>query len=206
MASEDDKVKHEDEKAEREAHEPKGDDPLAGAPPAGKKKGGSKGFILLLAAAAVVALVVTSRNKGTAGGNNAPPAPPPGWAVGQTTDIELTLVAGDKRDLACGSKEVVAGKHCEFEAAKTAWSKGGGNDDKIILRPYMTTSQQPLMAAGLWSQLPPTLPTERFVVKCKYAIEGKLAKPAVRWHDDNVFYDETNDWFAGSLQGCAIQK
>ena len=178
------------------------DEPKRDEAPAAPKKNGSKGFILLLAAAAVVALFVTSRREKPAG-NNTPP-PPAGWSVGQSVDVELTLVATDKRDLGCAHKDTIGGsKRCEFDAPKTA-SKT--SDDKVILRPYMTTTQQPLLAAGLWSQLPPQLPAERFTVKCKFAIEGKISKPSVRWHDDGVFYDEAGDWLAGSLSSCSISK
>ena len=107
------------------------------------------------------------------------------WRVGDEVDVELTVLAADAKNLACASAEEVSGRHCAFEAQSKPWSKGGdAADDKRILKPYTTTDRVQLTAAGLWSDPALTggkLPPTRFSVKCKYKVEGNLAKPSVRW-------------------------
>lgn len=135
-------------------------------------------------------------------------APKIDWKPGQTVDVELTLVATDKADLACAASAEVGGKHCEFESKTKPWSKGESKDDKIVLKPYNTTNKTPLLAAGLWSQpaLANNLPQGRFSVKCKFAVEGTVTNPSVRWQQGKNWFDESFGWPTGTLSNCTLVK
>jgi len=140
-------------------------------------------------------------------GRESPPrAARPKWKVGETTQVEITLVSGDRADVACASTAEVAGKHCAFEAPGKAWSRGSSADDKTLLRPYTTVDQVNLTAAGLWSEpalAPDKLPTKRFTVKCTYEVEGTLDKLGVRWRDGEQFFPNS-EWYAGSVSDCKV--
>jgi hypothetical protein len=129
----------------------------------------------------------------------------PSWKVGQTVDLEVTLVAGDKRELSCASSEEVAGRHCGFEAPSKPWSKDADQDDKKTFRPYTSTDNVQFVAAGLWSEpaLAGTLPATRFSVKCKYAVEGKLKAPTFHW-ESGWEGQPRGEMFAGLLTGCTL--
>jgi hypothetical protein len=131
----------------------------------------------------------------------------PKWTTGQTVDVEVTLVRNDRQELACAAADEVGGKHCAFEAANKAWSKGGdANDDKKILKPYTTTDRVQFTAAGLWSDpalTPDKLPATRFSVKCKYKVEGTLKNVGVRWEQTGQWYPQEG-WYAGSISDCKL--
>lgn len=130
----------------------------------------------------------------------------PKWAVGQSPEVEITLVKNDKQDLACSSPDEVAGLHCAFEANNKPWSKGDNADDKKVLRPYTTTEHIQFTAAGLWSDpalAPDKLPATRFSVKCKYKVEGNLKTLGVRWEQTGQWF-ANGDWYAGSVSDCKI--
>jgi hypothetical protein len=129
----------------------------------------------------------------------------PKWSVGQTVDVEITLVKSDKNDLACSSTEEVGGKHCAFEAMNKPWSKGSTTDDKALLKPYTTTDRIQFTAAGVWSDpaLATSIPPSRFSLKCKYKVEGTLKNLAVRWDPAGQWFPQ-NEWFAGSVSDCKV--
>jgi len=130
----------------------------------------------------------------------------PNWKVGQTVDLEITLVASDKRELSCASSEEIAGRHCGFEAANKPWSKDTTQDDKKTFRPYTSTDNNQFVAAGLWSEpaLAGNLPASRFSVKCKYTIEGKLKAPTFHW-ESGWEGQPRGEMFAGLLSNCTLQ-
>ena len=159
-------------------------------------------------AAAIVLLVIGVIATGKRGGK-APGAPPQNaWTVGKEYPIEITLVAADRTNLACASDQAVAGKHCAFEAPTKQWSKGGGTDDKSLLKPYTTLDRRNLLAAGMWTNkvLIGTLPRERFSVKCTFAVEGQVKKPHVRWEANGEWIPNDPDWFAGTVKDCTLVK
>lgn len=130
----------------------------------------------------------------------------PKWAVGQTVDVEITLVKNDRQDLSCASGDEIGGKHCAFEAQNKPWSKGDNGDDKKLLKPYTTTDRVQFTAAGLWSDpalAADKLPPSRFSVKCKYKVEGMLKNVAVRWEPTGQWYPG-NEWYAGSVSDCKV--
>lgn len=129
----------------------------------------------------------------------------PAWKPGQTVDVEITLVAGDKRELNCAATDEVNGRHCSFETPQKVWGKGDPGDDKKTLRPYTSTDNVQFVAAGLWSEpaLAGTLPTTRFSVKCKYTVEGKLKSPTFHW-ESGWEGQPRGEMLAGLLSGCTL--
>ena len=161
-------------------------------------------IIAALIVLAVIGVVVTGWQEPKEAASGAPGD----WAVGQQVPVEITLVAADKTNLACASDQKLAGKHCEFEAPTKKWSKGGGTDDKSVLRPYTTTDRKNLLAAGIWSEpaLSGTLPTSRFSVKCTFVIEGMVSKPHARWEANGQWLPIDGDWYAGTVKDCSLVK
>jgi hypothetical protein len=133
----------------------------------------------------------------------------PKWGVGQTVDVEVTLVKNDRNELGCWAADEIGGKHCAFEAAGKPWSKGTPadlNDDKKLLKPYTTVDRVQFTAAGLWSDpalAVEKLPATRFSVKCKLKVEGTLKQLGVRWEQTGTWYPQ-NDWYAGSISNCSL--
>ena len=181
----------------------RGSAPLAKARPvAAARKGGSLGksmilFVLIVGGlAAAFALLGTESSSGPAA---------PKWKTGDTADLELTLVADDKKNLGCSSPDDIAGAHCAFEDKAKAWSKGDNTDDKKLLKPYTTVDHVQILASGLWSDpgMTGTLPAVRFSVKCKYKVEGKMKAASIRWNNDGPWYD-SKDLYSGSISGCKV--
>jgi hypothetical protein len=181
----------------------RGSAPLAKARPvAATRKGGSLGksmilFVLIVGGlAAAFALLGTESSSGPAA---------PKWKTGDSADLELTLVADDKKNLGCSSPDDIAGAHCAFEDKAKAWSKGDSTDDKKLLKPYTTTDHVQILASGLWSDpgMTGTLPAVRFSVKCKYKVEGKMKAASIRWNGDGPWYD-SKDLYSGSISGCKV--
>jgi hypothetical protein len=172
----------------------------AGAPPPG---GGSLGKSVMLFFVIVIGL---GAGFAILGKETPVEVAKPKWKVGETADVEITLVRSDRQDLACASTEEIGGKHCAFEAMSKPWSKGNSTDDKQILKPYTTSDRIQFTAAGLWADpamAPDKLPATRFTVKCKYKIEGKLPTVGVRWEATGQWYPNT-DWYAGSVSDCKL--
>ena len=127
----------------------------------------------------------------------------PKWRTGQEAVVEITVVPQDKVELACASPIDMGGRKCQFETQSKAHPPA--EDPAKILKPYTTTDQVQFLAAGLWEDPAlKTLPTTRFSVKCKYKVEGKIDKPAIRWNSEGPWYAQTNEWYAGSVSGCSI--
>ncbi len=129
----------------------------------------------------------------------------PKWKVGETANVEITLVGQDVKELACGSAQAIGDRKCAFDDKKKPVA-GADADDKKLLRPYTTTDGVQFLAAGLWSEpaLKDKLPATRFAVKCKYVVDGMSKKPAVRWSEQGPWYDQHNEWFAGHVEGCTL--
>lgn len=176
--------------------------PLAKGRPAATRKGGSLGKSMILFVIIVGGLAAAFAWFGTES-SSGPAAPK--WKVGDTADLELTLVADDKKNLACSSGDDVVGAHCAFEDKAKPWSKGDNADDKKVLKPYTTTDHVQILAAGLWSDpaMTGTLPAVRFSVKCKYKVEGKMKAASIRWASDGPWYD-SKDLYTGSISGCKL--
>jgi hypothetical protein len=166
----------------------------------------ARGIALFVLIGIPAALLLFSRqDRGKGGGLPASTR----WAVGSEQEINITLVAQDKTNLACASPEELDGKHCEFEAKDKKWSKGGSAEDTALLKPYrLAGSNDPALIAGLWSDpaLKGNLPPNRFSARCKFKVLGKLKKPAVRWFPKESWFDEPFDWPVGSVSGCSIVK
>jgi len=129
----------------------------------------------------------------------------PSWKQGQTVDVEITLVASDKRELSCAASGEIAGRHCAFEAPNKPWTKGDNTDDTKVLRPYTSTDNMQFVGAGLWSAptLAGNLPTTRFSVKCKYTVEGKIKSPTFHW-ESGWEGQPRGEMLAGLLSDCKL--
>lgn len=173
------------------------------APPPKGGFGKSLVLFIVIVGGLAMAFWLLGQEQGGAG-----PAQPK-WKVKDTVDVEITLIAQDRRSLACASADEIEGRHCLFEAQNKVWSKGGDpNDDKKLLRPYTTTNGIQFVAAGLWSEPAladaSKLPRSRFAVKCKYTVEGKLKRPAVRWNEEGPWHAQNNEWYSGTVSDCSL--
>ena len=168
--------------------------PKAPAPPPPTAGGKTKLVIGLGVALAALALVVFLLSRG--GG---------GFSEGSEVDVEITLVAADAKNLACASAESVAGKQCAVEAPDKPRPGAPSPPDPSLLMPYTTTQRRQFLASGLWAEeaMKGPLPAERFTVKCKLKVEGKVASPSVRWAAEGPWYPTEEIWPAGSLSGCS---
>lgn len=154
-------------------------------------------------------LVVLAAGFWFLGTNESPFGKPgaPKWKLGETVTIVLTLDPKDDDNLACASDANIGGKRCEF---KSPTEKTEGKlDDASMLKPYKTTADEPLLAAGVWSS--PDIakgkrPNGRFNYKCQFKVEAKVQRPMVRWNAAGQFGDQEVDWFAGSVSGCTVEK
>lgn len=131
----------------------------------------------------------------------------PKWKINQTVAITLTLDPRDDENLACASSEDIGGKFCEFKS-KTE-KNAGAKDELTTLRPYKTTADEPLLAAGVWSS--PDVakgkrPNGRFNLKCQFKVEAKVPRPLVRWRATDNWGEQEQDWFAGTVQNCVVDK
>ncbi len=131
----------------------------------------------------------------------------PKWRKGQKVQLHITLDPRDDVKLSCASKGVVDGKRCEYESKTQRAS--GQIEDKTLLRPYTTTDGVQFLAAGLWTQ--PGLekekrPRERFTVACQFTVDGSISSPAVRWDPAGSWNEKNQNWFAGSVSDCKVQK
>jgi hypothetical protein len=176
--------------------------PLAKGRPVPARKGGSLGksmilFVVIVAGlAAAFALLGQESSTGPAA---------PKWKVGDSPDLELTLVADDKKNLACATPDELGGARCAFEDKAKPRPAADSADDKKLLKPYTTVDHVQILAAGVWSDpaLAGTLPTTRFSVKCKYKVEGKMKAASIRWASDGPWYD-SKDLYTGSISGCKL--
>jgi hypothetical protein len=177
-------------------------DPAQAAPL--RPKGGSLAKSVLLFVVVVGGLAagfaILGREQGGPGRANA------AWKVGQTVDVEITLVKQDRDELTCAAPLEIKGRRCAQERANKPWGTPSDNDDKKLLKPYTTTGGAELLAAGLWSEpaMATNLPATRFSVKCKFTVEGLVKQPAIRWSSDKPFYDSPAEWPAGPVTGCTV--
>lgn len=182
--------------------QPKGDKPAArrAPPPTTASLGKSITLFVVVVGVLAVGFALLGQERGGGGPRG------PSWKVGQTVDLEITLVASDKRELSCASTEEVAGRHCAFEAPNKPWSKDPAQDDKKTFRPYTSTDNVQFVGAGLWSEpaLAGNLPASRFTVKCKYAVEGKLKNPTFHW-ESGWEGQPRGEMFAGLLSSCSLK-
>ncbi len=168
-------------------------------PPTTASLGKSITLFVVVVGVLAVGFALLGQERGGAGPKG------PTWKVGQTVDLEVTLVAGDKRELSCASSEEISGRHCGFEAPNKPWTKDATQDDKKTFKPYTSTDNVQFVAAGLWSEpvLAGNLPASRFSVKCKYTVEGKLKAPTFHW-ESGWEGQPRGEMFAGLLSGCTL--
>lgn len=160
-----------------EGKPPKPAAPRRAPPPSSASLGKSMVLFVVVVGTLAAGFALLGQERGAAGPSG------PSWKVGDKVDVEITLVASDKKELGCAAVDEVAGRHCGNETSTKPWTKSDNTDDKKILRPYTSTDNVQFVAAGLWSEpaLAGTLPATRFTVKCKYTVEGKIKAPTFHW-------------------------
>ena len=129
-----------------------------------------------------------------------------GWRIGSTRSVELTLVRTDKDNLSCASDVTIDGLHCAFRRDLAA--VGGSATDPRVLQPYNTTSDELLLAAGLWTSpdLQGALPATRFTVVCNYHVQGVMRSAAIRFATAAPFVPAGKVVTAGSLTDCILPR
>lgn len=128
-------------------------------------------------------------------------------ALGKAQTIEVTLVAGDRDNLACGSATVLDGLRCSSDGEGKRWPDAAkGNSGPSTLQPYTTTDRKSVLAAGVWDDPAlekSKLPKTRFRARCDFAPVGEVAAPKVRW-TKGQFKDSAGTWRAGRASNCKI--
>ena len=135
------------------------------------------------------------------------------WHRGADNFIEITLVRGDRANLACAAEATMQGLHCGFGADQQPWrsprstsDRGQDDDEPHTLRPYNTVNGELFLGAGLWDSLAPRgpLPAGRFTVTCDFEIVGALRSVALRWSIGGHFDPPAKTLAVGTLHDCAI--
>lgn len=126
-----------------------------------------------------------------------------GFRLGGTRMVELTLVASDKRGLACASDKTFEGLHCGYRANA---SEAGpvSPDDATMLQPYYTAGGELLLGAGLWVSpaLKEPLPGGRFAVVCNFHVAGVTRSAAIRFAPGAAFGAAGKLMPVGTLNEC----
>ena len=121
--------------------------------------------------------------------------------------VELTLVASDAQNLACGSGAVVGGLRCAYDAEGKPWPAAPAGSASATLQPFTTTDKKNVLGAGLWTDpglKQAALPAKRFSVRCKFVEDGAVKSPSVRWSASGKLTEGGGTWPAGTLSDCAV--
>lgn len=126
------------------------------------------------------------------------------WKVGDTVTVDIYLVPQDVQALACGLDESFDGLRCAFDLTGSS-AAAAKLDDGHLLRPYPTSDGTQVLAAGLWSEpaLKGKLPNSRFLVQCRYSVNGIAKTLAVRWAEDGPWFTKS-DSPVGRVADCTI--
>jgi hypothetical protein len=121
--------------------------------------------------------------------------------------VEVTLVREDVQRLACASDLSFDGLHCAYRSDGTDYAPPP-QDDRQVLRPYVTADQELFLASGLWSApaLTGPLPSVRFTVVCNFHMVGVAKSISLRWGPVGRFDRATKTLAAGSLSDCVIPR
>jgi hypothetical protein len=127
--------------------------------------------------------------------------------LGETYQVEITLVREDNTHLACASPKDFSGLHCAYRNPQVPWVDNPPDDGKL-LRPYSTVEGEQLLGSGLWAQLDKQspLPSHRFSVLCVFRPVAAVRSISVRWNTKASFGPVNKTVFAGSLSDCIIPK
>ncbi|HEX7670198.1 MAG TPA: hypothetical protein VF395_11465, partial [Polyangiaceae bacterium] len=128
------------------------------------------------------------------------------WSVGSTRLVEVTVVAEDRRRLACASDLPIGSLHCGYLA--NGKRREPPEDEANTLQPLNTVKSELFLGAGLWSD--PGLPVPsmgvRFSVVCNYHVEGVLKSAALRWAYQGPFDPLKQTITAGRFTDCVIPR
>jgi len=130
-----------------------------------------------------------------------------GWRVGSTRVVELTVVAEDKKNLACASKHTVAGLRCGYDQDQKP-IKSLSADKPEMLQPYATVGGELLLGAGLWTNpdMKQDLPPKRFSVVCNFDIKGVLKSARIRFEPRASFNAMGKTVTVGTLSDCLVPR
>lgn len=175
------------------------------------KKALSTERIVLLAIGASLAIFLIVAELMPAGA----PKAPRGLKPGKVIPVDITLVTGDSRDLACSASFDVQGMRCAFDEEGRPWSEEALA--KGVLAPYMTVGNvlylipdlwsEPALAARLAEEPPETVPRseqKRFVASCQLTLHERVRDFHVRWVPTANWGHRANAW-VGSVSNCSIR-
>lgn len=125
------------------------------------------------------------------------------FRAGSAQLVEITLVRDDVRNLACASNVVSGDLRCGFDSRQQPLS---ALDERHTLRPYSSIKGELLLAAGLWSALPPEneLPSSRFTVVCNFHVRSVLRSASLRWAPNAKFEPLERSISLGHVEDCVI--
>jgi len=130
------------------------------------------------------------------------------WSKGGTHLVEISLIREDLDNLACASDVVLeGGVRCSYGANRQR-ATPPVEDDRLMLRQYVTVNRDLLLGAGLWSapDLRTTLPPWRFTVACNFHITGIVKSVSLRWSPGGPFDPVNQSVPAGTLTDCAFPR
>jgi len=175
-----------------------------------RKKGNpTRNIMLFVALVGGIAVMMAVFGKKSARSSRSAPA----WKAGQTVDVEITLVTGDLRNLACAMEKDVKGLHCAWEKQNRRSQKPSDpTKDDTVLQPYTTVDGKNFLASALWVQpalkkkiadakKSPDLEPPRFTVDCKLKVEGKAKGASVRWKR-GAGWGNGAGWATGKILSC----
>lgn len=128
------------------------------------------------------------------------------WSKGTKHQVELTLIREDKTNLACSSDARFGDLHCMYRGDKKP--ADGPQDGSLVLQPYNTVKNEPLLAAGLWNTptLTANLPSHRFTVVCQFEVTGVVRTVGLRWSTGGPFEPSKQSLAVGTLKACEIPQ
>jgi hypothetical protein len=139
-----------------------------------------------------------------------PAAPGTDFTEGQSTDVAITLITADARDLACAADKDLDGARCAFDPDGKPVATSGP-----VLAPYMTVDNVLLLVPDLWKEPalakrlaedPPTdrERSKRFTAKCKMQLARPMKGFFLRW-DPNATWQWTDKAWVGSISRCRLE-
>jgi hypothetical protein len=134
-------------------------------------------------------------------------APTVAAGAGAATDVEITFVAGDRKELDCAHASLVNGLYCRFEAPNGA--PRAQADEAKLLQPFTTVTGQQILAAGFW-QNPAVAkrcegPAKRATAKCTLRLEGRAPGASLRWSASSPWEKAVADVAVGVLHSCTAE-
>ena len=142
-------------------------------------------------------------------------APPPVLQAGRVLDAPITLVTADRNDLACAMPKDIQGYGCAWTDSATRNPSQPAADH--LVAPYLTTTGQTYLVAGLFEQPSVAKRYERerpegrkreelrrFVAQCKLRLIAESPEVRLQFAPSSPWSDPTRAWIAVP-EDCSIQ-